>query len=98
MTRLLSTSELENFPALDWDNAAAQATPQVRVALEQVLQSQDGNTLSSEQSLLLAHTEGDDLLALLVAADTLRRELTGNLVTYVVNRNINFTNLCFVVC
>ena len=36
--------------------------------------------------------------ALLVAADILRRELVGNLVTYVVNRNINFTNVCFVGC
>ena len=42
--------------------------------------------------------EGDDLLGLLVAADMLRRDLVGNLVTYVVNRNINFTNVCFVGC
>ncbi len=33
-----------------------------------------------------------------VAADKLRAELSGNLVTYVVNRNINFTNICFVGC
>jgi 2-iminoacetate synthase ThiH len=39
-----------------------------------------------------------DLLALLVAADTLRRDLVGNIVSYVVNRNINFTNICFVGC
>jgi FO synthase len=35
---------------------------------------------------------------LLLAADQLRAELSGNLVTYVVNRNINFTNICFVGC
>src|SRR5207244_11061690 len=46
----------------------------------------------------VAHAEGDDLLALLVASDTLRRELAGNIITYVVNRNINFTNICFVGC
>ena len=34
----------------------------------------------------------------LVAADTLRRDLVGNIVSYVVNRNINFTNICFVGC
>jgi 2-iminoacetate synthase ThiH len=42
--------------------------------------------------------DGDDLLGLLVAANLLRSELAGNLVTYVVNRNINFTNICFVGC
>ncbi len=54
--------------------------------------------LTREQCLLLANAEGDDLLALLVAADMLRRDLVGNLVTYVVNRNMNFTNVCFVGC
>jgi 7,8-didemethyl-8-hydroxy-5-deazariboflavin synthase CofH subunit len=39
-----------------------------------------------------------DLLALLIAADRLRRDLAGNIVSYVVNRNINFTNICFVGC
>jgi FO synthase len=38
------------------------------------------------------------LLGLLVAANDVRAELAGNLVTYVVNRNINFTNICFVGC
>ena len=69
-----------------------------RAALEQVMQTLDGTVLMREQCLLLANAEGDDLLGLLVAADTLRRELAGNIVTYVVNRNINFTNICFVGC
>src|SRR6266436_6554852 len=62
------------------------------------MSSQDGGTLSREQCLLLANAEGDDLLGLLLAADLLRCELAGNIVTYVVNRNINFTNICFVGC
>jgi FO synthase len=69
-----------------------------RTALDQVLETQDGGTLSHQQCLALAYSEGDDLLALLVAANELRRELAGNIVTYVVNRNINFTNICFVGC
>src|SRR5690349_16620194 len=60
--------------------------------------SQDGSVLTREQCLQLAHAEGDDLLALLVAADIFCRDLVGNLVTYVVNRNMNFTNVCFVGC
>jgi len=98
VTRVLSDSELEDFPRLEWPAVAASASAKLRAALEQVMSSQDGGTLSREQCLLLANTEGDDLLALLVAADMLRRDLVGNLVTYVVNRNINFTNVCFVGC
>jgi 7,8-didemethyl-8-hydroxy-5-deazariboflavin synthase CofH subunit len=98
VTRVLPDSELEDFPALDWPAIAASASPELCAALEQVMSSQDGGTLSREQCLLLANAQGDDLLALLVAADMLRRDLVGNLVTYVVNRNMNFTNVCFVGC
>ena len=98
MARALSNSELENFPVLEWPEIAARTNPSVHHALEKVLESQDGSVLSRDECLALAHAEGDDLLGLLVAADFLRRELAGNLVTYVVNRNINFTNVCFVGC
>ena len=90
--------ELENFPSLEWSDIAARLSSQVRDALEDVQQSLDGSSLSRDQALLLAHAEGDDLLGLLVAANEMRRELAGNIVTYVVNRNINFTNICFVGC
>ena len=98
MTRVLHDSELEDFPALEWPEIAGRMSSEARNALDQVLASQDGSVLSREQCLLLANAEGDDLLGLLVAADMLRRDLVGNLVTYVVNRNINFTNVCFVGC
>jgi 7,8-didemethyl-8-hydroxy-5-deazariboflavin synthase CofH subunit len=98
MSRILTQSELENFPSLDWSDAARRTTPAVRRALDRVLDMQDGSALSRQQCLRLANAEGDDLLGLLVAADALRREIVGNLVTYVVNRNINFTNVCFVGC
>jgi FO synthase len=98
VVRSLSPSELESFPALDWGEIAPRTSPAARIALQQVLESQEGAVLSREQCLLLAHAEGEDLLGLLVAANTLRQELVGNLVTYVVNRNINFTNVCFVGC
>src|SRR5438132_1118941 len=90
--------ELESFPLLDWRDVAPHLSPQIRSALEHVLEIQDGSVLSREQSLALANAAGDDLVGLLVAADELRRELVGNIVTYVVNRNINFTNICFVGC
>jgi 7,8-didemethyl-8-hydroxy-5-deazariboflavin synthase CofH subunit len=98
VNRVLSDAELEAFSTLEWPAILASTSSEVGNALEQVMASQDGSVLTREQCLLLAHAEGDDLLALLVAADILRRDLVGNLVTYVVNRNMNFTNVCFVGC
>ena len=96
--RTSTRAELEQFPQLEWGEVSPAAGSGTRRALELVLERQDGAVLSREQCRLLANAEGDDLLALLVAADRLRHELAGNIVTYVVNRNINFTNICFVGC
>jgi 7,8-didemethyl-8-hydroxy-5-deazariboflavin synthase CofH subunit len=98
MTRVLTQAELESFPSLEWSDLAHRISSQSRTALEQVMETLDGGVLTREQCSLLANADGDDLLGLLVAADALRRELAGNIVTYVVNRNINFTNICFVGC
>jgi FO synthase len=93
-----SPPELESFPALEWHEVASRVSPSVRLSLEKILETQDGSAVSLEAAYQLAHAEGDDLLGLLTAANHLRDELTGNLITYVVNRNINFTNICFVGC
>src|SRR5271166_506101 len=96
-------ASLEQFPTLTWDEIAPQASLPIRTALERVLETQDGACLTDEERYALANCDapncdGANLLALLVAGDTLRRDLVGNLVSYVVNRNINFTNICFVGC
>ena len=96
--RTCTNAELENFPQLDWPEIAPKMQPEFRTAVERVLESQDGSLLSRSECSLLANADADDLLGLLVAADLLRNELAGNIVTYVVNRNINFTNICFVGC
>jgi FO synthase len=98
MPRHLQISELEAFPSLDWLDIAPRISTTVRASLERILETQNGNAISQEEAYALAHSEGDDLLGLLTAANLLRAELSGNLVTYVVNRNINFTNICFVGC
>lgn len=98
MPRLLTQSELESFPSLEWAGIAPRLSTGVRTVLERVMETVDGGVLTRDQALLLSQAEGDDLLGLLVAADFVRRELVGDLVTYVVNRNINFTNICFVGC
>jgi 7,8-didemethyl-8-hydroxy-5-deazariboflavin synthase CofH subunit len=95
---MLDASELESFPSCEWSDVAPRLSSQARAALERAMETLDGASLTREQALQLAHAEGDDLLGLLVAANEMRRELAGNLVTYVVNRNINFTNICFVGC
>ena len=98
MHRQLTDSELEGFPALDWSDVAPRISSAARASLEKILETQNGADLSLEEAYALANAEGDDLLGLLVAANLLRAELVGNIVTYVVNRNINFTNVCFVGC
>ena len=66
--------------------------------LECLEASRAGHELTFEQGLLLANTEAADLDALISFANALRRETVGDAITYVVNRNINFTNVCFVGC
>jgi 7,8-didemethyl-8-hydroxy-5-deazariboflavin synthase CofH subunit len=98
MTGVLAQHELESFSSLEWSDIAPRVRRQSRAALEDVMETLDGGVLTHQQCSLLANATGDDLVGLLVAADALRRELVGNIVTYVVNRNINFTNVCFVGC
>src|SRR5712692_3815116 len=57
-----------------------------------------GGELSFVQGRTLAEAQGPALEALVAVADDLRRDTVGDLITYVVNRNINFTNVCFVGC
>ena len=97
-SQICTQTELENFPQLDWGDVGRRMTPAVRHSIETVLETQDGSKLHHDEALLLSNAAGDDLLGLLVAADLLRGELAGNIVTYVFNRNINFTNVCFVGC
>ncbi|HEY4053656.1 MAG TPA: 5-amino-6-(D-ribitylamino)uracil--L-tyrosine 4-hydroxyphenyl transferase CofH [Terriglobales bacterium] len=96
--RTCTQSELERFPQLGWADIAPRMRDEVRAPIECVLEAQNGGGISRQAWSALANSEGDDLLGLLVAADMLRCELAGNIVTYVVNRNINFTNICFVGC
>jgi FO synthase len=58
----------------------------------------DPGTLSDEHALTLMTAEGPLLEQVCRLADDLRREAVGEEVTYVVNRNINFTNVCYVGC
>jgi 7,8-didemethyl-8-hydroxy-5-deazariboflavin synthase CofH subunit len=96
--RACTREELEQFSGLEWDQLAPKLQPGIHSTIDQVLDKQDSTAVTREQWLQLANAEGDDLLGLLVAANALRSELAGNIITYVVNRNINFTNVCFIGC
>ncbi len=54
--------------------------------------------LSDAQYLALLGADGTDLEALAALADDVRRDTVGDDVTYVVNRNLNFTNVCYTGC
>ena len=58
----------------------------------------EGTRPDVEEGTHLLGLRGNDLSALVAAADHCRREDVGDVVTYVVNRNINWTNICFVGC
>ncbi|MFE6508622.1 bifunctional FO biosynthesis protein CofGH [Nocardioides sp. NPDC057767] len=58
----------------------------------------DPGNLSDEHALTLMTAEGDLLRQVTRLADDLRTQVNGDTVTYVVNRNINFTNVCYVGC
>jgi FO synthase subunit 2 len=78
---------------ISMDRAIAAASPVVSGALEKVLA---GNDLSFDEGLTLATVDGSDLVALVKVAAELRRLTNRDRVTYVVNRNLNFTNVCII--
>ncbi len=54
--------------------------------------------LDEDDVTALFEARGDDLRAVLAAADDLRREVSGDTVSYVVTRNVNYTNVCYFRC
>ncbi len=86
----------------DWDalrdrmSAPARFDADVRTALAHA--ERDPAGLSDDEALALLHADGPELDALTRIADDLRRDAVGDDVTYVVTRNINFTNVCYTGC
>ncbi len=58
----------------------------------------DGDEISWQDAVQLCETNGPDLHRVVSAADELRRRQVGDVVTYVINRNVNFTNVCVKHC
>ena len=68
----------------------------VRAALAHAADDPAGVT--DDEALALLAADGPDLEAVCALADDVRRDTVGDDVTYVVTRNINFTNVCYTGC
>ncbi len=69
------------------------------LAEKAIAKGREGELLSEDElTALFAETRPEAIEEMRVAADELRAELAGDRVTFVVNRNINFTNVCLVGC
>ncbi len=110
--RLLTLIDAEGFPRTDsWspgdeDNPpqdyldAIHATPKhVSDDISAIISKVDAGTKLEEADVVrLFSARGDDFSAVAQAANRLRQEVNGDRVTYVVNRNINYTNICYFKC
>ena len=83
---------LDSRPLDHWLRAATPATAR---SIERALAKDE---LGADEAERLLQVEGDDFAALVHAADAVRAADVGDEVTYVVNRNVNWTNICFVGC
>jgi len=61
-------------------------------------QSLDSKDISIKQTIELFNAKGTETMMIAMVADLLRKKSVGNKVTYVINRNINFTNVCIKRC
>ncbi len=68
---------------------------EVATILDKALQGED---ISVDEATTLFEARGPEINAIVLAADELRRRSVGDVVTYVINRNINFTNVCIKHC
>jgi FO synthase len=86
----------ERMPPRDRERAPRRFDADVKTALAAA--ERDPAGLSDDEALALLHADGPELDALAKLADDLRRDTVGDDVTYVVTRNINFTNVCYTGC
>ena len=80
--------------ARDWLKPA-KASPEIAGLLAR---ASGGEDLNEDEIIALFSVDGPDLSALIGAAEELRKQVVGDTVSYVVNRNINYTNICTYKC
>ena len=86
-------------PARAEHGGAARMLPLLNPTVARILErALAGEEIDVSEGEALFDARGRDLQALMLAADELREAAVGDAVTYVVNRNINFTNVCIKHC
>ncbi len=79
--------------------SAESAVGHVPLPVAQILaRAMEGQELTREEGIALAELPDGAVGPLTAVADEVRRQRVGDIVTYVVNRNINFTNVCIIGC
>jgi FO synthase len=94
---ILKHSDADGLARDDRWAAGASEPPPFLPAVSAPLRLGDGE-LDEDAVTALFGARGRDLGAILRAADDLRREVCGDTVSYVVTRNINYTNVCYFRC
>ncbi len=91
--------DIDTAPPEEVMTAIMDAPRQVSGDISTILQQADaGEPLQEADIIRLFRARGDDLTAVVQAADRLRRQVNGDTVSFVVNRNINYTNICYFKC
>ena len=110
--RLLDQIDADGFPRTDdWSpgeqtepperdilairTPATRTSPDVQAILDKAVAGED---LAEGEVVRLFQARGDDFAAVAQAANTLRESINGDTVSFVVNRNINYTNICYFKC
>lgn len=89
------TNSFEVQRNLDLQSALAFASPAVREILARAL---SGHEVSEDEGTILFSASERDQQAIYLTADLFRQKANGDKVGFVVNRNINFTNICYMGC
>ncbi len=86
-------------PRVDLELLAERKAPIAGSRLARILEKPFADLpLDEDEAAHLFEARGDAFAAVAAAADALRREVAGDTLTYVVNRNINYTNVCYFKC
>ena len=111
--RVLEMIDAEGFPRTDdWCPGDVEVTPPSEIMnaivnspkhishdVQTILdKAKTGEALAESDIVRLFQSRGDDFTAVVRCADALRAQTNGNSVSFVVNRNINYTNICYFKC
>lgn len=110
--KVLAMVDAEGMPRLDaWETGIEVNPPQAVLAqlssspelvsadLREVVQrAEQGVELAEADIVRLFQARGDEFAYVCQAADRLRQQISGDSVAYVINRNINYTNVCYFKC